>query len=238
MTAPWLARPAPRPILRWGLPDALLVFLGGVVASVFVLILLAATGYDVEDAASDPTGLAVTGVAQFVGMAATLMLTSRVKGRGTLRSDFGLWIDPRDWWYFLVGAGLQVAAIVLFLPMARLDDDPQDVVEQLDEASGVALALLLLTAVVLAPIVEELLFRGLLLRALLRRVTPTTAVAVSAVLFGAVHLVDPNAFPLLAAFVGLGVISAIIAVRSGGVGRSILLHSGFNAVTTVALVLS
>ncbi len=47
--------------------------------------------------------------------------------------------------------------------------------------------MLVLVAVVFAPLVEELFFRGLLLRSLQRRVGTGRAVALSSVLFGLAH---------------------------------------------------
>ncbi len=79
-----------------------------------------------------------------------------------------------------------------------------------------------------APLVEELLFRGLLLRSLLRRTSPVAAVVISSVVFAAVHLLDPNTAPLMAPLLLLAAISGIRAVRSGDLSQSILLHVGFN----------
>jgi membrane protease YdiL (CAAX protease family) len=97
---------------------------------------------------------------------------------------------------------------------------------------------LALTIVLLAPLTEELLFRGALLRSLLRRVTPTAAVLVSAVVFGLVHaLGDPSIGTMIAlpAIILLGVVSGYQAARTGNLTRSILLHVGFNLLSVVFL---
>ena len=93
----------------------------------------------------------------------------------------------------------------------------------------------------LAPLTEELLFRGALLRSLLRKVTPEVAVFVSAVVFGLVHVLgDPSVGTLIAlpAIVLLGVVSGYQAVKTGDLARSILLHVGFNALSVVFLFTS
>jgi len=88
----------------------------------------------------------------------------------------------------------------------------------------------------LAPLVEELLFRGLLLRSLLRKTTPVMAVVISSAVFAGAHLLDPNTAPLMAPLLLLAVISGIRAVRSGELSQSILLHVGFNLLSAVWLL--
>ena len=73
----------------------------------------------------------------------------------------------------------------------------------------------LVLAVVVAPLTEELLFRGLILRGFLRHYSVRTAIIASAVLFGAFHL---NPWQFVGAF-ALGVLFAWTFVRT----RSLLL---------------
>jgi membrane protease YdiL (CAAX protease family) len=92
--------------------------------------------------------------------------------------------------------------------------------------------------VLLAPLTEELLFRGTLLRSLLRKVEPAAAVLVSAVVFGLVHVLgDPSIGTVIAlpAIILLGVVSGWQATNTGNLSRSILLHIGFNALSVVFL---
>ena len=52
-------------------------------------------------------------------------------------------------------------------------------------------------------------------------------------MFGAVHLLGGNVLGTLAvlpALIGLGVVSGVLAVRSGDLSQSILLHVGFNLI--------
>ena len=112
----------------------------------------------------------------------------------------------------------------------------QDVVKTADHATGWQIPVLALAIVLLAPVTEELLFRGLLLRALLRRTTPVWAVVISSVVFAAAHLLDPHTVTLMAPLLLLATISAIRAVRSGELSQSILLHAGFNLLSAILLV--
>ena len=47
--------------------------------------------------------------------------------------------------------------------------------------------------------------------------------------------VDANAAPLLAPLAMVGIVSGVLAVRSGDLSRSILLHAGFNLLSAVLL---
>ena len=83
---------------------------------------------------------------------------------------------------------MQLAALI---PIGLLesfygDTAQQDVVKTADRASGWQIPALALAIVLLAPLTEELLFRGTLLRSLLRKVSPAVAVFASAVVFGLV----------------------------------------------------
>ncbi len=95
---------------------------------------------------------------------------------------------------------------------------------------------MILGVALFAPLVEELLFRGLLLRSLLRKTTPAWAVAISAVVFAAAHLLDPSTATLMAPLLLLATISAIRAVRTGNLSQSIMLHVGFNLLSAILLL--
>ena len=60
------------------------------------------------------------------------------------------------------------------------------------------------------------------------------ALIVSAVVFAAGHF-QPLQFPALFAF---GLVAGILAQRSGRLGPAIWAHVGFNATTTIALLLT
>jgi hypothetical protein len=132
---------------------------------------------------------------------------------------------------------LEVGLALTLLPLQHLaGNETQEVVNELQNANGAKLAVLALGAGLLAPVVEELLFRGLLLRALMRRFDATTAVAISGTVFALLHLVDPSLGTVVAlpALATVGVVSGVLAVRTGDLSRSIMLHAGFNLVTVLA----
>jgi membrane protease YdiL (CAAX protease family) len=207
------------------------------VASAFVLD---------PDHPNRPETLLVLICAQNFAIIAWLAMVARRKGTGTLANDFGLelrrpaaaWLADVPW--FFAGIGLQLVALI---PIGILDSiyghsAKQAVVKTADRASGWQVPALALAIVLLAPLTEELLFRGTLLRSLLRKVAPAGAVIISAVAFGVVHaLGDPSVGTLIAmpAIILLGIVSGYQAARTGNLSRSILLHVGFNALSVVFL---
>ena len=229
-------RPARHPGVSWGLGDFFAVYFGGLVAG----FVLASIGYGISGDQPDHAGALTIGLAllgQFGGWIVGLVLVSRRKGRGSLSADFGLAVHLRDAWFLAVGVGLEIALALMVLPLADLvDNQRQDVVRDLETSHGLRLALLVLFAGLIAPVCEELLFRGLLLRALRRRFSPVVAVVVSALVFALAHpLLDPTwgSFVIVPALFGLGAISAAAAVRRGDLSVSIMLHVGFNLLTTL-----
>lgn len=86
-----------------------------------------------------------------------------------------------------------------------------------------------LSFVVIAPVTEELLFRGLIQRAIRARYGATPAIVGSALLFAAYHL-DPQTL-VFASIVGL--LLGWIADRAKSTMPSIALHAGFNALAVL-----
>jgi len=95
------------------------------------------------------------------------------------------------------------------------------------------LASRIILLVLVAPLTEELLFRGIMLRGLLSRYRPAVAVVLTAVLFAALHL-NPWQFisPLF-----LGIAFGWFYLRSGSVGLCVLAHAYSNGLLIVLSLL-
>lgn len=85
-------------------------------------------------------------------------------------------------------------------------------------------------AAIMAPIVEEIVFRGFLYGGLAKRYHPAIAVAVSGAIFGGIHL-QLFAFPIL--FL-LGVLLALLYKFTGSLWAPILMHFCINAIAVMA----
>lgn len=216
--------------IRWGLPDAALCWLAGLIGAAMGSAGLAASG--IPTASVPP--VYVFGVllpAQNLATAFMAWSVSRRKGLGSLRRDFGLAgrFEPGG---VLLGMVLQVALSLATAPLIWLagrEGAGQELIRLADNSKGAPLvALIVVQSVIVAPVVEELLFRGVLLRSLLRRTTPTCATFVSGALFGAIHLIDPRALAAVPGLVALGILLAWMTLRTGNLSRAISVHAGFN----------
>ncbi len=91
-----------------------------------------------------------------------------------------------------------------------------------------------------APIVEEVLFRGVLMTALELRYSKATAIVAPSVLFAALHLVNglADAMSLLLLMVACTVVGSLLSLityESGSIVNAVLVHAGWNLATGVIL---
>jgi len=103
----------------------------------------------------------------------------------------------------------------------------------LQSKSPIALFFLVITTVILAPLFEELIFRGALLPVLVREFGSTVGVVVSALAFALAHLSVGELAPLFVLGVGLG----LLRFSSGRLFPCVLMHSLWNGITFANLVL-
>jgi membrane protease YdiL (CAAX protease family) len=103
----------------------------------------------------------------------------------------------------------------------------------LGTSDGWALLAFALTAVVLAPLFEETLFRGVLLPVVARHLGAPWGVLISALVFAIAHLSLAELVPLSVLGVGLGV----VRWQTGRLGASVCLHALWNGLTFLNLLL-
>ncbi len=241
----------PQPV-RWGLPDA------GIGLALFVAIIVGSgfLGRAPWFPRSDALGTALT-LVFYVILAAYAVAVARTRGLGNLRSDFGLelrWVD------LPIGVGLAIAlriatvliynfAIdVLRLPAAHTGnlELPKNFVWAVIFGLGIAS--------LVAPIIEELYFRGLLMRAIrnavvrrsrserIRARASTISIVVSATIFAAFHLYEATNWTMLfvlgANILVFGLVAGAIASRTGRLGPSLIMHISTNALGAVLLLSS
>ena len=92
---------------------------------------------------------------------------------------------------------------------------------------------LIVLAVFIAPVVEELLFRGFVFNAFLRYFPVGTAAIASGIIFGLAHVDSTAFFPLACG----GVVLALVYYRTGSLAASMLTHGTFNAVNVVLVLI-
>jgi membrane protease YdiL (CAAX protease family) len=212
-------------VRTWSIIDFVLVMLGGFLGTaVFAAVGLFVGGEEMFII------LALAG--QYAGHLFVLWLLNRSRPPGTL----GFEVQGRDSAYLFAGLGLQLALSILFLPLVQIlfpDGGPaQEIGSVLSGLeSGAARLGSLLVSVVLAPITEELAFRGVL-------------IVVSALVFSLFHLLGlassnfgGAALIVLPQLFFVGVALAWVTVRSGRLGPAIFMHSGFNLLAAIVLLL-
>ena len=138
-----------------------------------------------------------------------------------------------------IGLGMQLVAVpLLYWPIFKLfgELDVGRPAQQLADQAVTSLdvVLLLVMTVVMAPVTEEVFFRGLLQGALQDRLGTVSAVAVASAVFAVTHFQGIQMPALLL----VGAVHGILVVRTGRLGPALWSHASFNAVTTVILVLS
>jgi membrane protease YdiL (CAAX protease family) len=88
------------------------------------------------------------------------------------------------------------------------------------EELAISPIILILSVAVVAPIYEEILFRGILLKGMARKINPTIALVISAVFFALVHMNIPQG---INAFL-LGLVIGSIYLKTGSIYLSIFAH--------------
>lgn len=138
----------------------------------------------------------------------------------------------------VIGIGIIITSASLIVLGTLVDSGLEDRLE--DQATEIGpepwqIVLMIVALVVLAPLGEELVFRGLLLRALVRRVRFWPAALVTSVLFAAAHADAYAIWPRAIALVATGLILAWL-YRWRGYAAAVTAHATVNGVAAVALI--
>jgi membrane protease YdiL (CAAX protease family) len=176
---------------------------------------------------------------------AALVWVSRVWGgsRTRWRRRFGLdhrWLRDllHGLWGYAAAAPLVIAAALgwrYLLMRWGVDVAPQDLIKLIaGDPTGWLARYLLFVAVVLAPLSEELVFRGLALPLFSRQAGVAAGVTASALLFALLHM-NVNAFAPIFVF---GLALGMAYVVTGQLRVPIVMHMAFNGVNLILLLQS
>jgi len=239
---PWPARPdgwrhdVPDPPDAFPVPfgpgDALLAVAWSVLAQVLVFLPVAASSLDIEQGPGLLIGLLAGQVLSLGGVLAWLARRGRLSWRllGPVRPrlrDLGLGVA--------VGAsGWLVVTLLLLLATLVVGEfePPDQVLLERSTEGGIVTYLALAVAVLGAPVVEEVVFRGMLFQSLRYRIGLFPAMGISSIVWGLVHLLQPIYVVALALF---GVWLAATFHRTGRLTVVVVAHATFNV---IALLLS
>ena len=228
----------------WGLAEAF-VGIALATAGMAALVLWLESGNFPLFALGGNFALLLSYLVVWVPLLGACVIACYLYGSRSLRQDFGLrftWMDI----LFGIGVGLLargIASVIEISVFGRMTLGGVTLGEIVYNGWWVFGALL--APILMAPFVEELFFRGLVLRATQHavafvasrkswgeRIAPAAAVAVSAVLFAALHLTETTTSSA-AIVVGfstliLGVGTGLIALYTGRIGGAMVAHAVFN----------
>jgi membrane protease YdiL (CAAX protease family) len=142
---------------------------------------------------------------------------------------------PRSpWLFFFAGCGL---SLVVFAVTAKMQP-PEDVpIEELFHYKNTAI-LFMAMAVLVAPLVEETVFRGYLYPLFAKTFGVAFGVIVTGVLFGLMHGAQLGwTWGLVSVLIAVGVIFTFVRARTGSVFASFLLHLGYNSMIALFTIL-
>ncbi len=216
----------------WYGPLALVIGLvAGVIGGV-IAVLVVEGGAAARSGTLTPAATDIATVIQDLGfVGAAVFLAAQA---GPVRpAQFGL-VAPRSWWRALgVALGAAVAFIVIsgiYFSLLHTSGQEKEFVKEIGGNAGTisVLAVCVLTTIV-APICEELLFRGFVFRSLSNWRGPWPAAVITGILFGLVHGLSAPAVDL-APLALLGFLLCVVYYRTGSLYLCILVHAVNNAI--------
>ncbi len=162
--------------------------------------------------------------------AAAWFFSLRTAGRGLAAWGFRL---PTRAYFWTIPTALAVVYGVSIVHDMVIHPKQQDIVGEFPH-SGIGVTLFVILAVVMAPVFEEVFFRGFLFRAFASSWGWLPGAAVSAGVFGIAHAQVDVFIPLFA----LGLTLAWVYKRTGSLWTSISLHALFNGISVLAWALT
>ena len=223
---------------RWGLLDVLVAFVGSIALSVLLAVAVGLVSGQPLTVATTP-GLAVLSlVLPWLAIAGWPLFASMTRGNGP-RIDYGFTFRGVDLVWGVTGGIIAVIIAGLIgwittLIQGDFTSAAGDLADQLAD-SRIWFALVLLAIAVGAPIVEEILFRGLLWNAVAKRgLSPWIATVTSALAFSLFHF-ELVRFPLLLA---TGLVLGYLRQRTGSITTPIVAHMVNNLIGVIGLLTS
>lgn len=153
-----------------------------------------------------------------------------------LRSLGWEWVPGFTFWR---SAALAVGMLLLGTAIIWLAGSPDNALERMVQSSRGAALMTAFAATFTAPIVEEVVFRGVLYSALRRLLGVGWAVALVLLIFAGIHV--PQYWPsfgVIGTILLLSIVLTLIRARTGRLLPCFIVHLVFNAVQSVLIVLN
>lgn len=139
--------------------------------------------------------------------------------------------------WFLLQLGVGILVTIAFVAATPSHHTPSSNTAGLSGVSGSALFLVGIAAVLVAPVVEETLFRGVLLRAFEQRLPFPLAALASSVLFGGLHAYEVGSAAAVALLVlrltVFGYLQCVLVRRTGRLAPAAVAHGAQNLLSVL-----
>jgi membrane protease YdiL (CAAX protease family) len=251
-TTPESSLPADPENPPWGIPSAVLTWVGSIALLALIpnICALPYVAYYYRDVPNitreillrDKTFVFIFVMGWLPAHLLTLLVAWAVAtrlGKFSFKNVLGLkWTQSLGFWKsFGLAGGLAIALFFIALLVSALFGSKEtdlDRILQSSRATALALAFL---AVATAPLVEEVIYRGLLYSALQRVIGRWIAVAVVAAMFAGLHVVQywPN-FGAISAIALLSVVLTVIRALTGRLFPCLMIHLVFNGIQSLIIV--
>jgi uncharacterized protein len=233
--------PSRSPETTWPPWSAALALVGGLVLAALAALVvdLPALALGVKLTSSHtPPGLAIADtVAQDIAFVLAAVYCARLGGRALRAWQLGLRRPGVGWW---TAGRLVVALLIVFVILSVvwsdvLHPEEEKLLEQLGSNEGaLLLALSAALTCVVAPICEEILFRGYIFTALRNWRGTLPAAVITGLLFGGVHIGSAPVLDLVP-LAGLGFGLCLLYRYTGSLYPSIVAHSLNNSLAFASL---
>jgi CAAX protease family protein len=229
----------------WG-PSPIVVF-GATIAGLYLAVVIVATPLGLLGVTLDGPALSLFGVA-LQAVVVLVILRMLVVGSGSLswremglRASLPAAVRDLAWGGMFALPVIVLTLVVVAGLVTVVGSTPESPLPPSGSAAG--LAINLLAGAVIAPVYEELLFRGFATTAWARMISPAAAISRAAILFALAHVLTQGGESFGQAL-GLAVVAAgaripvafvlgWVYLRRGSLWASIGLHAAFNAILLI-----
>lgn len=172
----------------------------------------------------------VTLIYYLLSMGVAFLIVNRIRKRetGFLNYNFSFSNIKTILLVIITIIAIQIGLLSPIVSLLPMPDFMKQIFLELSSQNGV---LAFITIVVAAPVLEELIFRGIILDGLLKKYSPLKSIVVSSLLFGLVHL---NPWQFITATL-IGFFSGWVYYRTQKLTLSIIIHMANNLFAFVSM---
>ncbi|MEK6302069.1 MAG: CPBP family intramembrane glutamic endopeptidase [Acidobacteriota bacterium] len=244
---------------RWGVRAGILVWVVSVLAIIVVPVLAVIAWYIISKARGEEVpGLesqealfdwlksprlllvqvASTFIAHLITLAVCWLIVVKI-GKNPFWASLGWHWAGRSALYWLVFSAVVIVVLIAFSQVAVrvLPESPDTSFAELLRSSPQVRIAVALLATLSAPIVEEVIYRGVLFPALLRRTGAAAAVVLVTMLFAGVHFLQYwGAWASISGLIFLSLILTLVRARTGSILPSVMIHFVNNAFFSMLII--